>query len=214
VSHDLRAPLRRIMYFAEALQEEHAGRQSDESLKLIGNIRVAVQRMNALVEALLQFAQSSHVDLEKRPVDLSALVQLVRSELELSEPARHVEFVVADDVRAVGDDKLLRVVIENLLGNAWKFTSKCSSARIEFGAASQADGATAYFVRDNGAGFDMAYADKLYAPLQRLHSDKEFPGFGIGLATTQSIIDRHAGRIWAESTVDHGATFHFSICAA
>jgi light-regulated signal transduction histidine kinase (bacteriophytochrome) len=213
VSHDLRAPLRRIMHFAEALQEENAG-QSDETLKLIGNIRIAVQRMNALVEALLQFAHSSHVDVGRQPVDLSALVQSVRAELELSEPARRVDFVVAKSAVAVGDEQLLRVVIENLLGNAWKFASKNSVACIEFGVEPQPDGTSEYFVRDNGAGFDMAYADKLFKPLQRLHSEKEFPGFGIGLATAQSIVDRHGGRIWAEGMVDHGATFHFSIAAA
>jgi PAS domain S-box-containing protein len=213
VSHDLRAPLRRIMRFADALREDHAGRQSDESMQLIQSIRAGVERMNALVEALLQFAHSSHAELKKSPVDLSAVVRSIKSELEQSDPARRVEFVVADGVAAVGDEQLLRVVIENLLANAWKFTSKCASPRIEFGVTPQADGTAAYFVRDCGVGFDMAYADKLFAPLQRLHSEKEFPGFGIGLATAQSIVDRHDGRMWADGIVDHGATFYFSVSA-
>jgi light-regulated signal transduction histidine kinase (bacteriophytochrome) len=183
-------------------------------MRLIKSIRVAVERMNALVESLLQYARSSHAELARRPVDLSALVHSVRVELQQSEPRRSVEFAVADGVSTVGDEQLLRVVIENLLGNAWKFTSKCVSPRIEFGAVPQADGTVAYFVRDCGAGFDMAYADKLFAPLQRLHSEKEFPGFGIGLATAQGIVDRHAGRMWADGKVDEGATFYFSVGAA
>jgi len=211
VSHDLRAPLRRIMGFTEALREDYADEQRANSLQLIQNILVSVQRMNALIDALLQLARFSRSKLKRQAVDLSAIVHRIAAELQQSDPTRQVEFAIAEGITTNGDEQLLLIVLENLLGNAWKFTAHRVPGRIEFGTAPQADGTVAYFVRDNGAGFDMAYADRLFGPFQRLHSEKEFSGIGIGLATVQRIIHRHAGRVWAQSIVDKGTTFYFAI---
>lgn len=211
VSHDLRAPLRWIAGFADALREDHADEQSTESLRLLQNIRVSVERMNALIEALLQLARFSHSELKRHPLDLTAIAHHIAAELQQGHPTRQVEFAIAEGITASGDEQLLRIVLENLLGNSWKFTAHRASARIELGTAPQSDGAVAYFVRDNGAGFDMAHADKLFGSFQRLHREEEFPGIGIGLATVRRIIHRHGGRIWAEGVVDKGATFYFTI---
>ena len=211
VSHDLRAPLRRIMGFTEALREDHADKQSAESLQIIQHIRGSVDRMNALIGALLELARFSRDEVKRQSVDLSAAVHLIAAELQQHHPTRQVEFVISQGITVNGDDQLLRIVLENLLSNAWKFTARRASAHIEFGTTPQADGSAAYFVRDDGAGFNMAYADKLFGAFQRLHSEKEFPGIGIGLATVQRIIHRHDGRVWAEGIVDKGATFYFTI---
>jgi PAS domain S-box-containing protein len=214
VSHDLRAPLRRIKGFTDILQEDHAGQLSVEGLQLLENIRVSVDHMDLLIGALLKLGRFSHGTLNRQPVDLSALVHLISTDLQQNHPERQVEFVIAKGITVNGDDQLLRIVLENLLSNAWKFTSRRACALIEFGAAPQPDGSTAYFVRDDGAGFNMEYAYKLFGAFQRLHSEKEFPGIGIGLATVQRIILRHGGRIWAESVVGEGATFYFTMGAA
>jgi PAS domain S-box-containing protein len=211
VSHDLRAPLRRIMGFADELRAVEPERQSVDGLNLIQSIRISAQRMTALIDALLQLAHVTRSKLKRQPVDLSAAVRRIAAELKQGDSARTVEFVIADGVTASGDEALLLIVLENLLGNAWKFTAGRAHARIEFGAAPQADGTIACFVRDDGVGFDAAYADKLFRPFQRLHSEKEFPGIGIGLATVQRIIHRHGGRVSAESMLDKGATFTFAI---
>ncbi len=211
VSHDLRAPLRRIMGFTEALLEDHSGAQSAESLQLVQNIRLSVERMNALIGALLELTRLSRGELKRQVVDLSALARVISAEHRQSHPARQVDFVIAEGITASGDENLLRIVLENLLSNAWKFTARRVLAHIEFGTVPQAGGGVAYFVRDDGAGFDMAYADKLFGAFQRLHTEKEFPGIGIGLATVQRIIHRHGGRVWAEGVVDKGATFYFTV---
>ena len=211
VSHDLRAPLRRIKGFTDILQEQHAGELSVESLQLLENIRVSVDHMNLLIGALLDLGRFSHGPLARQSVDLSALAHLISADLQQNHPERQVEYVIAEGITVNGDAQLLRIALENLLRNAWKFTSRRASAHIEFGAALQPDGSTAYFVQDDGAGFNMDYAYKLYGAFQRLHSEKEFPGIGIGLATVQRIIHRHGGRIWAEGVVDEGATFYFTI---
>jgi light-regulated signal transduction histidine kinase (bacteriophytochrome) len=211
VSHDLLAPLRRIMGFTKALQKEYADKQSAESLRMIRNIRVSVERMNALIDALLELARFSRDKLKRQPVDLSAVAHLIATKLQQNHPTHQVEFVIAEGITVNGDAQLLRIVMENLLSNAWKFTAKRASAHIEFGTAPQADGSAAYFVRDDGAGFDMAYAGKLFGAFQRLHSEKEFPGLGIGLATVQRIIHRHNGRVWAEGMVDKGTAFYFTV---
>lgn len=211
VSHDLRAPLRRIMGFTDVLQQDATGKQSESSMKLIQMIRVSVERMNELIGALLNLARFSRQDIKRQTVDLSAVAHLIATELQQSQPARKVGFIVAEGIKASGDEQLLRIVLENLFSNAWQFTSRRASAHIEFGTSIQADGSLAYFVRDDGAGFDMAYADKLFGAFQRLHCQSEFPGIGIGLATVQRIIHRHGGHVWADSVVDKGATFHFSI---
>jgi PAS domain S-box-containing protein len=211
VSHDLRAPLRRIMGFTEFLRKDHAEKQSAESLQLIQNIRVSVERMNAIIDALLELARFSRDKLEQQSVDMSAVVHRISAELKQNHPTRQVEFIIAEGITAQGDDQLLSIVLENLLGNAWKFSTQRVSARIEFGAVPQTDGSAAYFVRDDGAGFDMGYADKLFGAFQRLHSEKEFPGIGIGLATVQRIIHRHGGKVWAEGETGKGATFYFTV---
>lgn len=144
-------------------------------------------------------------------VDLTAMVEAIAADLQHTQPERQVDFVIAPEVFAQSDSRLLRVALENLLHNAWKFTSKQLQPRIEFGTLPQRDGITAYFIRDNGAGFDMTYANKLFGAFQRLHTTEEFPGTGVGLATVQRIIHRHGGKIWAEGAVEQGATFYFSL---
>ena len=211
VSHDLRAPLRRIGSFAEILTENHADKQSAESLQILQKIRISVERMNEIIGALLGMTRFSREKLLRQSVDLSAIVHLVATELQQFQPNRQVEFVIAEGVTALCDGPLLRIVLENLLSNAWKFTGQRDLAHIEFGTVPQPNGTVAFFVRDNGAGFDMVYADKLFAAFQRLHSEKEFLGIGIGLATVQRIIHRHSGRVWAEGIVGKGATFYFTI---
>jgi len=214
VSHDLRAPLRRIGSFTDILTGNHADKQSAESLQVLQKIRVSVERMNDIIGALLGMTRFSREKLLRQSVDLSAIVHLIATELQQLQPTRHVEFAITEGVTALCDGPLLRIVLENLLSNAWKFTGQRDSAHIEFGTVPQPNGSVAYFVQDDGAGFDMAYADKLFAAFQRLHSEKEFPGIGIGLATVQRIIHRHDGRVWAEGIVGKGATFYFTINAA
>ena len=211
VSHDLRAPLRHIDGFAEHLQEDYAGKLDEGGVRLIQRIRVSVQNMNTLINALLELARISRQDIHGQLVDLSALAWQIAGDLQASWPTRRVEFVFAEGVTATGDAPLLRIVLENLLANAWKFTARRDAARIEFGTAAQADGSVAYFVRDDGAGFDMADAGQLFTAFRRLHSNKEFPGTGIGLATVRRIVNRHHGRVWAQSAVDQGTTVYFTL---
>jgi signal transduction histidine kinase len=210
VSHDLRAPLRSIDGFSRILLEDYANKLDDEGKDSLKRVRAASQRMGRLIDDLLQLARHSRSEMHCEPVDLSALAQTIAGELKLTAPDRPVEFAIAPGLVAHADGTLLRAVLENLLGNAWKFTGKQPSARIEFGATTRA-GQPSFFVRDNGAGFDMKYASKLFGTFQRLHSPADFPGTGIGLATVQRIIHRHGGRVWAESEVGHGATFYFSL---
>jgi PAS domain S-box-containing protein len=209
VAHDLRAPLRRIAGFVTLLEEDCAGKLNAEGRRLSQVIRASTQHMSALIEALLTLASFSSSELRWKPTNLSAIVHVIAAELEQSDPGRHVEFVIAEDITGTGDAALLRVVMDNLLQNAWKFTSHRKSARVEFGVTHQTDKSAAYFVRDNGAGFDMKNADRLFGTFQRLHAENEFPGTGIGLASVQRIIHRHGGRIWAEGAVGQGATFYF-----
>jgi light-regulated signal transduction histidine kinase (bacteriophytochrome) len=166
--------------------------------------------MNTLINALLEMSRFSRKDLKRQSVDLSDIVHCIAAELQQNDAARSVEFIIAEGITVQGDNELLHIVLQNLLNNAWKFTAQRTSGRIEFGVTLQADGSEAYFVRDNGAGYDMAFADRLFGPFQRLHSQEEFPGIGIGLATVQRIIYRHGGRVWAEGEVDKGATFYFT----
>jgi len=180
-------------------------------------VRRASQRMAQLIDDLLKLSRVTRGEMVREPVDLSRLACSVVEELRQEDPGRRVEVAIQPGVRAEGDGRLLRVVLENLFGNAWKFTSRCEQGRIEFGTAGHAAldpgqaGRTVYFVRDNGAGFDPAYAGKLFGVFQRLHPATEFPGTGIGLATVQRIIHRHRGRIWAEGAVNEGATFYFTL---
>jgi len=211
VSHDLRAPLRRIMAFIAAFNDDISCMQSIECTNLIEKICVSAERMNCLIDALLKLSHLSRQPLERHTVDLSAIAHLVAGELQQTQPERHVGFTIADGIKVHGDAPLLRSVLENLFSNAWKYTSHNTSAHIEFGASPQTDGSMAYFVRDDGVGFDTAYTDKLFGVFQRLHSEKEFPGIGIGLATVQRIINRHKGRVWAESIADKETTFYFTL---
>jgi signal transduction histidine kinase/HAMP domain-containing protein len=210
-SHDLRAPLRSIDGFSQVLLEDYGSTLDAQGQDYLQRIRMATQRMADLIDALLELSRVARTEISRTPLDLTAMAHMITEELCHREPARAVTLVVAEGLTASGDLRLLRVVLENLLGNAWKFTSKKTQACIEVGSLSQADGVRAYFVRDNGAGFDMQYADKLFGAFQRLHRTGEFPGTGIGLATVQRIIHRHGGRIWAEAAVDQGSTFYFTL---
>ena len=214
VSHDLRAPLRAIMGFISLMKEVGTAKEKADSLVLIEKIRVAVTRMNSLIGALLELARLSSKALLRETVDLSALVRRVAEELRATGSSRQVDFVVEDRVTALADAPLLHIVLENLLGNAWKFTGQRDRAHIEFGAIPQAGGSAAYFVRDDGAGFDGACSEKMFGAFQRFHGEKEFPGTGIGLATVQRIVHRHGGRVWAEGAVGKGATFYFTLSEA
>jgi PAS domain S-box-containing protein len=212
VSHDLRAPLRHIDGFSLALLKDYADRLDDAGKNHLRHVRESAQRMGALIDGLLALARITRGEFRRQHVDLSSLAREVAAQLQRqnSEPPRPVELVIQDGLAAEGDSRLLRAVLENLLGNAWKFTRKRHGARIEFGCSIQ-DGQRAFFVRDNGAGFDMAYGKKLFGAFQRLHAASEYEGHGIGLATVQRIVDRHGGRIWAEGEVGVGATFYFTI---
>jgi signal transduction histidine kinase len=209
VSHDLRAPLRAIDGFAQLLREHLAGSLDAEGGHLFERIQGATRRMAGLIEALLGLAQLQRKQLHWQPLDLSAIARDVVQELRRREPARSVEIAIESGLRASGDPALLAVALENLLGNAWKFTAHRSAPRIEFGRSDEAE--LPFFVRDNGAGFSAAHAAKLFQPFQRLHSEREFEGTGIGLATVQRIVARHGGRIWAQSEPDGGATFWFTL---
>jgi light-regulated signal transduction histidine kinase (bacteriophytochrome) len=210
VSHDLRAPLRAIDGFSRILLEDYSNKLDADGKDSLTRIRVASQRMGQLIDDLLQLSRHTRSEMRRAPVDLSALARTVADELQKTEPARRVEFVIQPDLAAEADASLMRAVLENLLGNAWKFTGKQSAAKIEFGRTTR-EGVPAFFVRDNGAGFDMKYAGKLFGAFQRLHAVTEFPGTGVGLATVQRVIHRHGGRVWAESTPGHGATFYFTL---
>ena len=210
VSHDLRAPLRSIDGFSQALLEDYADKLDADGKGHLQRVRASTQRMGALIDDLLNLSRVTRGEMRSEPVDLTGMAQALAAELKKSAPDREVEFVIADGLSAQGDPRLLRIVIDNLLGNAWKYTSKHPRARIEFGFA-QNNGHSAYFVRDDGAGFDMAYADKLFGAFQRLHRQAEFSGTGIGLATVQRIMHRHGGRVWAEGEVEKGATFYFTL---
>lgn len=209
-SHDLRAPLRGIDGFAKVLEEDYAERLDEEGKDALHRVRAAAQRMAELIDSLLSLSRLTRSDMNLEVVDLSALARSVADELKAGDTGRNAVFEIAPKLEVHGDKRLLAVLFENLLGNAWKFTGKHASARIEFGV-TVADGKPAYFVRDDGAGFDMAHATKLFAPFQRLHSVTDFPGTGIGLATVRRIVQRHGGRVWAEGAVDQGATFYFTL---
>ncbi len=210
VSHDLRAPLRSIDGFSQALLEDYAETLDDQGKDYLHRVRANSQRMAQLIDDLLNLSRVTRSEMHRETVDLSALAQDIAAELHKTQPERALEWVVAEGVMAQGDARLLRIVLENLLGNAWKFTGKQAEARVEFGVTDK-EGETVYFVRDNGAGFDMAYVDRLFGAFQRLHAMTEFAGTGIGLATVARIIHRHGGRVWAESAPQQGAVFFFTL---
>jgi PAS domain S-box-containing protein len=210
VAHDLRAPLRGMSGFAKILLDDYEDKLDADGVDCIHKIRENALRMAQLIDALLSLARVTRYGLKPEYTDLSALVRGVASQLVAANPDRTVEMVVLDGLQALIDPTLARTLLENLVGNAWKFTGQAPAPRIEFGATDK-DGALTFFVRDNGAGFNMAYADKLFTPFQRLHGNREFPGTGIGLATAHRIVDRHGGSMWAEGGVNEGATFFFSL---
>lgn len=210
IAHDLRAPLRSISGFSHILLEDHADRLDEEGRDHLQRVRAAALRMDRLIDELLELSRLTRAEMRHQAVDLSALARELAAELEHDQPTRRAEFVIADGLSANGDARLLRVALWNLLDNAWKFTSKEDKARIEFGSTTR-DGELAYFVRDNGVGFDETYADKLFGAFQRLHASEEFEGTGIGLATVARIVHRHGGRVWAEGVVGEGATFYFAL---
>jgi PAS domain S-box-containing protein len=210
VSHDLRAPLRAVDGFSTMLLDRYGAQFDGQGRHYLQRVREGAQRMDQLINDLLRLSGIARSQMHWRTVDISALARAITTELQNTQPERSVEFVVTDGVMVEGDAGLLRTALENLLGNAWKYTSKHATARIEFGVSHQ-DGRTVCFVRDDGAGFDMAYVGKLFGAFQRLHAADEFEGTGIGLATVQRIIHRHGGRLWAEGGVEQGATFYFTL---
>ena len=210
VSHDLKAPLRSIDGFARALQEEYADNLDATGRDYLLRVISACRRMNQLIEAMLNMARLTSGELQEKTVDLSSLAMIIVHDLRKQQPGRQVEFIIADNIKVNGDVTMLQVLLENLFHNAWKFTGKQARARIEFGSVTM-DDRTVFFVRDNGAGFDMQYADTLFMPFNRFHAASEFPGIGIGLAIAHRIVRRHNGRLWAESAPEQGATFYFTL---
>lgn len=210
VSHDLRAPLRSIDGFSQVLLEDYGAQLDDAGKDSLQRVRAASQRMGSLIDDLLKLARVTRAEVRTEQVDLSALAQEIVAELEQAAADRKVEFAIAPGLTARGDARLLRVALDNLLRNGWKYTAKTAAPRVEFGVKSE-NGERVFLVRDNGAGFDMKYSDKLFGVFQRLHTAAEFEGTGVGLATVRRIITRLGGRIWAEGAVDRGATFYFTL---
>ncbi|HBG04052.1 MAG: two-component sensor histidine kinase [Geobacteraceae bacterium GWC2_58_44] len=210
VAHDLCAPLRRICGCTRLLQEQYSTRLDLEGLDYLERIFKSSQHMNELIEALLQLSQLSYLSLKREVVDLSEIVSETADELRQSMPERRAKFAIQPHIRTFGDANLLEIAIKNLLRNAWKFTRMREATYIEFGIR-ELPADKACFVRDNGIGFDMSNAERMFQAFQRLHNSTDFPGNGIGLTTVQRIINRHGGRIWAEGEIDKGATFYFTL---
>jgi light-regulated signal transduction histidine kinase (bacteriophytochrome) len=210
VSHDLRAPLRAIDGFSQAVLEDFGPKLPDEGLRYLQTIRYSAQRMGALIDDLLAFARLNRQEMSKRPIDTGKLVRSTLDELGFPWPNRSVEVRVGDLPTSSGDPVLLKQVWMNLLSNALKYTGKREKAALEIGCV-KTNGADTFFVRDNGTGFDMRYANKLFGVFQRLHRVEDYEGTGVGLAIVQRIIHRHGGRVWADAAVDHGATFYFTL---
>jgi two-component system, NtrC family, sensor kinase len=210
VSHDLRAPLRGIDGFSQALQEEYGDVLDATGKDYLSRVRAAAGRMAELIDDMLELSRISRGDLRRARFDLSAEARLVTEELAKANPGRQVEVTIPEGIFVDADRRLARIVLENLFGNAWKFTSKVAFAKVELSVV-ELSNERAFCVRDNGAGFNMSHADKLFRPFQRLHSGTDFAGTGIGLATVQRVVDRHGGRVWAESSVGNGAAVFFTL---
>lgn len=206
VAHDLRAPLRSIDGFTQAVVEDHGDRLDEDARDHLARVRAAAQRMGALIDDLLALSRLSRAELHREPVDLARLVRDAEGRLRVAHPDRRVELTVETPLRADADARMMTVVLDNLLGNAWKFTRPRTIAHVDVGRAG-----AAYYVRDDGVGFDPQYASALFTPFKRLHAAREFEGTGIGLATVARVVHRHGGRIWAESSPDAGATFYFTL---
>lgn len=209
-SHDLRSPLRGIDGWSLALLEDYAGRLDEKGRGYLDTVRSEAQRMGRLIDAMLQMLGLFQCEMNREKVDLTGLALSVEKELRLEQPGRDAEFIIQPEMTTEGDERLIRIMLKNLLGNSWKFTDKCERAKIEFGV-NRSGQIQVFFIRDNGVGFDMDYASKLFVPFQRLHTVEEYQGTGIGLATVQRIINRHGGSIWAEGQISRGATFYFII---
>ncbi|OKH39475.1 hypothetical protein NIES2119_07015 [[Phormidium ambiguum] IAM M-71] len=214
VSHDLRAPLRGIDGFSKVLLEHYSHQLDDRAKHYLDRIRAGTQRMGELIEDMLMLSRVTRAEMKRSTVNLSPIAQEISENLNESQPERSVQWNIAPEITALGDPALLRIVLENLLNNAWKFTSKCTQTQIDFGTTILPGRTLAYFVKDNGVGFDMAYVNKLFIAFQRLHSINEFPGTGVGLAIVQRIIHRHGGIVWAEGTINQGAIFYFTLSEA
>jgi len=210
VSHDLRAPLRTIDGFSQILMEDYENSLDATGKTYLSRVREGCRKMAKLIDDLLNLSRITQNPINRKTIDLSAIAREIIAVCRSEEPDRKVEVIIADDLKVDADENLIRIALGNLLGNAWKFTRKQPQARIEFGVVEQ-DGKKCYFVRDNGAGFDMAYAEKLFGAFQRLHSQTEYEGTGIGLAIVQRIIHRHGGQVWADAQVNQGATFFFTL---
>ncbi|MEM7590255.1 MAG: ATP-binding protein [Cyanobacteria bacterium P01_A01_bin.83] len=211
VSHDLQAPLRVINGFSQVLWSNYQPNLDERGQHYLQRIQANSQRMSDLIDALLQLSRITRTQMKVEYVNLSAIAREITEELRAEDSARQVELTIASDLQAKGDPQLLRIALSNLLHNAWKYTSNRTLAQIEFGSITQNDSSLTFFIKDNGAGFDPEYADKLFTPFQRLHSQAEFPGTGIGLATVQRIIYRHGGKVWAEGECDRGAKVYFTL---
>jgi PAS domain S-box-containing protein len=213
VSHDLRSPLRGLAHYSSILMEECADALGADGRGYVERIAAISEQMSTLIETLLRLSHLTEAGMHLKTVDLGAEVDDIASELQREGPDRDVRFIIQRPVQVRADPALLRAVLENLVGNAWKFTSRRDAAVIEFGTTPDDDAPVCCYVRDNGAGFDPLYVDRLFEPFQRLHSASEFPGTGIGLASVKQIVERHGGRIWAEGKVGAGATIHFTLDA-
>ena len=209
VSHDLRTPLRAIDGFSHAILDDYSDKLDETGKNHLKRIRQAAQRMGELIDDILQLSRVTRTEMSIDRVDLSQMAREVVDVLQRQNNDRVIETIIADGLVTEADRGMMRIVLENLLGNAWKFTRNVPHAVVEFGI--RAEDEAAYFVRDNGAGFDMAYVDKLFRPFQRLHSEKDFPGTGIGLATIQRVIEKHGGHVWAEGAIGQGASFFFTL---
>jgi len=210
VSHDLRAPLRTMDGFSQALLEDYSAAIDETGQDYLRRIRSASNRMGSLIEDILSLSRVSRTEMDRIEVNLSDIAREIMQELSSQEPARSISFSAVDIANARCDRRLMKIAIHNLLDNAWKFSEKIDDAKIEFGITEQG-GKTVFFVKDNGAGFELTHKEKLFTPFQRLHPSEEFEGTGIGLATVQRVINRHGGQIWAESVVDEGSIFYFTI---
>lgn len=210
IGHDFRAPLRAIQGFSEALVHDYASELNPKAQDYLSRVSAAASRLSKLIDDLLLLSEMTRAEMHRKAVDLTALARSVTRDLEQAAPSRPVTTVIAGALHASGDERLLRIALSHLFGNAWKFSGKVETPLVEFGSLA-VDGEPTYFIRDNGAGFDAAYATRLFSPFQRLHSEEDFAGRGIGLAIVRRIVGRHGGRVWAESAVGKGATVFFTL---
>lgn len=207
----MRSPLGAINGYSTLLLNEYGSQLDEQAKYYINRMCLAAERMNNQIEHILSLHQLSRVEIQPQTINLSNMAQEILANLKASDPERQVETIIQAELTAHGDPVLLRIVLENLLSNAWKYTSQCQKARIEFGATPESHSLPTFYVQDNGAGFNMKYAEKLFRAFQRMHSQEEFPGTGVGLASVQQIVKKHGGRIWVEAAVNQGATFYFTL---